>query len=126
MSTSLPSRAISPTVLLYTFLVITNLGRGAYFESGQEPSPVFTLINGLGFFWIVTWWLLTDSRQRRVAWVYDMGLFLHIAWPLIMPYHLLKSRGAKDLLVVLGFVGVVFVSSVAGSALCWLLMMKAN
>ena|SRR2546422_4770147 len=126
MSNSLLSRITSPTVLLYTFLVITQIGRGAYFESGQEPSPAFTLINALGFFWIVGWWLLRDSRKRGIAWVYDIGMFLYIAWPFIMPYYLLKSRGAKGLLVILGFVGV-FVGSIAlGIALYALIILVAR
>jgi len=126
MSNSLLSRITSPTVLLYTFLVITQIGRGAYFESGQEPSPAFTLINGLGFFWIVGWWLLRDSHKRGIALVYDIGMFLYIAWPFIMPYYLLKSRGAKGLLVILGFVGV-FVGSIAlGIALYALIILVAR
>jgi hypothetical protein len=105
MSSSLLSRITSPTVLLYTFLVIAQFGRGAYFASGNEPSPAFTLINTLAFFWIMCWWLLRDSSNRGIASVYDIGMFLYIAWPFIMPYYLLKSRGAKGLLVILGFVG---------------------
>ena len=37
---------------------------------------------------------------------FDMGLFLYVAWPLVLPYYLIKSRGAKGLLVILGFVAV--------------------
>jgi hypothetical protein len=105
MSSSFLSRMISPTALLYTFLVITQLGRGLYFASETELPPAFELINTLGFLWVIGWWLRTDSRKRGIPWVYDMGFFLNIAWPLIMPNYLLKSRGAKGLLVILGFVG---------------------
>ena len=34
-----------------------------------------------------------------------MGFFLVVAWPFIIPYYLVKSRGAKGLFVILGFVG---------------------
>ena len=44
-----------------------------------------------------------DSRLRSISSIYDLGLFLYLLWPLIMPYYLLKTRGARGLLVVLGF-----------------------
>ncbi len=117
MSSSLLSGTISPTVLLYIFLVITQIGSGSYFASGDEPSPVFTLINVLGFLWIIGWWLRQDSRKRGIAQVYDIGMFLYIAWPFIMPYYLLKTRGAKGLLVILGFVGAYIGALVVGITL---------
>jgi hypothetical protein len=50
-----------------------------------------------------------------------MGLFLYIAWPVIMPYYLVKTRGAKGLLVILGFVGAYLGAQMAGVALYVLL-----
>ena len=47
----------------------------------------------------------TDSGKRGVKWVYDPGFFLCIAWPLVMPYYLVKTRSAKGLLVILVFIG---------------------
>lgn len=92
-----------------------------YFASEIEPPTAFTFINFFGFLWIVGWWLLTDSRKRGLAWVYDIGFFLSIAWPFIMPYYLLKTRGAKGLLLILAFVAVYIGSLIAGMALYLLL-----
>jgi hypothetical protein len=57
-----------------------------------------------GFLWAVGWWLRTDCRKRNVAVVYDLGLFLYLAWPIVMPYYLVKTRGAKGLLLILSFI----------------------
>ena len=54
--------------------------------------------------WAIGWWLRTDSRRRGVLSVYDLGFFLYLAWPIVMPYYLVKTRGAKGLFVILGFV----------------------
>ena len=105
------SRITVPTVLLYAFVVISQVGFGIYYGQQIEPPPALTLIHILAFLWIMGWWLRTDSRKRGIPWVYDMGLFLNIAWPFIMPYYLLKSRGAKGLLVILYFV-VAYVGAV--------------
>lgn len=46
-----------------------------------------------------------------------MGLFLYIAWPFVMPYYLLKTRGAKGLLLILAFAGVYVGALIAGAML---------
>ena len=115
------SKLASPTALLYIFLTVTQIISGVYLASELEPPPSFTLLYALGFLWVIGWWLLRDSRERSVEWVLDMGLFLYIAWPLIMPYYLLKTRGVKGLLVILGFIGVYLGALVAGVALYVLL-----
>ena len=120
MSNFLP-KLVSPTALLYIYLVLTQIAQGVYFASKIELPGAFTLIYPLGLLWIVGWWMLTDSRKRGVAWVYDMGLFLNIAWPLIMPYYLLKTRGAKGLLLILAFIGTYIGAAMVGMALCLLL-----
>jgi hypothetical protein len=115
------SRMASPAVLLYLFLTVAQVASGIYLAAEAEPPPAFTLLYALGFLWVVGWWLLGDSRERGVAWVFDMGLFLYIAWPVVMPYYLLKTRGAKGLLVILGFVGAYVGALIAGVALYILL-----
>ena len=114
---SLLSRLTSPKALLYIFVVLTQLATGSYLASGLEPPGFFTFAYGLAFLWIVGWWLRTDSRERGIGWVFDMGLFLYIAWPLVIPYYLFKSRGAKGLLVILVFVGAYVGAGLAGMAL---------
>ena len=100
------SKIGSPTTLLYSFVVLTQVASGIYLTRGVEPPPAFALMYVLGFLWIIGWWLLKDSRERKVKWAFDMGLFLYIAWPFIMLYYLLKTRGTQGLFVILSFLGV--------------------
>jgi hypothetical protein len=65
---------------------------------------------------------MRDSRQRGIKWVFDMGLFLYMAWPFIMPYYLFKTRGAKGLLTILIFVGAYVGAYLAGVILYVLLV----
>ena len=111
------SRMFSPAPLLYSFVVITQFAVGVYLGAQLEPPPVVTLLYWLGFLWAVGWWLRTDSRKRGVAAVYDLGFFLYIAWPVVMPYYLVKTRGAKGLLVMLGFVATYFGDAIVGMIL---------
>ena len=105
------------TGLLYIFAVLTQVASGIYLASERELPPAFRLMYMLGFLWIIGWWLVRDSRERGVGWAYDMGLFLYIAWPFIMLYYLLKTRGAQGLWVILCFTGVYVGALLAGMML---------
>jgi len=98
------SRMFSPAPLLYAFVVITQFAYGAYLGAQLEFPGAVTFLFAIGLLWAVGWWLRTDSRRRGVLSVYDLGFFLYLAWPIVMPYYLIKTRGAKGLLVMLGFV----------------------
>jgi hypothetical protein len=98
------SRIFSPAPLLYTFVVITQFTYGAYLGAQLQFPEGVTVIFAIGILWAVGWWLRTDSRRRGVLSVYDLGFFLYLAWPVVMPYYLVKTRGAKGLLTILGFV----------------------
>ena len=80
----------------------------------MEAPAAYTFLHWAAQLWIIGWWLCSDSRRRNVAWVYDMGFFLLIAWPIVMPYYLLKTRGAKGSLIILAFIAVYFGAAIFG------------
>jgi polyferredoxin len=116
------SRIFSPAPLLYTFVIITQFAYGAYRGAQLQFPEGITLIYLIGMLWAVGWWLRTDSRRRGVLSVYDLVFFLYLAWPLVMPYYLFKTRGAKGLLVMLGFAVAYIGAAIAGLVLGVLLV----
>jgi len=113
--------------LLYIFVAIGQFGHAVFMTTGErEPTPAFSSVYATGFLWIITSWLLTDSRKRGIKSVYDMGLFLYMAWPFFMPYYLIKTRGAKGLLVILGFLSVCIGARLLGLAVILLLFPNAS
>ena len=111
------SRILSPAPLLYTFVIITQFAYGAYLGAQLQFPEGVTLIYLIGMLWAVGWWLRTDSRRRGVLSVYDLGFFLYLAWPLVMPYYLVKTRGAKGLVVMLGFAAAYVGAAIVGIVL---------
>jgi hypothetical protein len=111
------SRILSPAPLLYTFVVITQFAYGAYLGAQLQVPPSISLIYAIGILWGVGWWLRTDSHRLGVLSVYDLGFFLYLAWPIVMPYYLLKTRGARGLLVILVFVVAYVGAAIVGMAL---------
>jgi len=115
------SRIVTPTSLLYILVSFAQVATGIYSVSKHQPPPLFQLTYAIGFLWISGWWLARDSGKRGVDLVFDTGLFLYIAWPLVMPYYLLKTRGAKGLFVILAFLGVYLGGAAVGATLYVLL-----
>src|SRR5262245_56026246 len=95
------SRILAPAPLFYTVVVITQFANGAYLGAQLQFPDGITLIYQAAILWSVGWWVQTDSRRRGVLSVYDLGFFLGLAWPVVMTFYLLKTRGAKGLLVIL-------------------------
>src|SRR5436189_4156371 len=111
------SGLLSPAVLLFVLVILLGFSRGIYSGAGIDPPAVFTVGVTLGFTWVAGWWMRNDCRKLGLKWVFDMGMFLFILWPIILPYHLLKTRRGKGFLVILGFVGVWIFSVVVGAIL---------
>ena len=115
--TTILSRILSPVPLLYLFVVITQFAYGIYLGAALEFPEAVTLLFTIGLLWAVGWWLRTDSRRRGVLSVYDLGFFLYLAWPIVMPYYLIKTRGAKGLLVMVGFIAAYVGAAIVGIVL---------
>ena len=111
------SRLASPTALVYVLTIIAQLASGIYLAGDVDPPPAFALLYELSFLWVMGWWLLKDRKVRGVKWVLDMGLFLYIAWPIVMPYHLIKTRGWRGLLAIIVFAVVYLGAFMVGAAM---------
>jgi hypothetical protein len=98
-------RKISVSVLLlWLFMLISQIAAGVYAGFEVEPSGGFVTLQYVVLFWLVGDWLMKDNRQHHIDWVFDMGFFLYLAWPLIIPFYLFKTRGVKALLIIAGFI----------------------
>jgi len=41
----------------------------------------------------VVLWTQNDARARRMATVQDWGLFVYLLWPILVPWHIVQTRG---------------------------------
>ena len=82
-------------------LFITAAGCSAlvilYAILGIEPHPFVALVVTLAPLFAAMSWLRADARARRVGLVHDMGLFLWLAWPIIIPWYAVRTRGRHAL-----------------------------
>jgi hypothetical protein len=51
---------------------------------------------------LLTWWVRADRRARDFSVPFEFDAFVFWAWPIVVPYYLYRSRGARGLLLALG------------------------
>jgi hypothetical protein len=62
-----------------------------------EPHPFVALIIAIAPLIAAIGWLRADARARHVSLVHDMGLFLWLAWPALIPWYAVRTRGRHAL-----------------------------
>lgn len=102
------------SIILGAILLIANVGNCLYAAFGLTPSPAFLLLYYLGIFWAIAAWTIADARRLSVSLPFDMGWFLLLAWPVALPYHAFKTRGARGLVTLAGFLAMFVATYVLG------------
>lgn len=110
-------RSLFVTPLLYVFFCISQISRGVYLAYGIEPPPAYELLHFVGIIWIFGWWLRQDLTKHKVEWPIDLGLFLQIAWPVVVPYYLFRTRGVRAIVLIIIFAAIYFVPLVVGASI---------
>ena len=81
---------------------------GIYSAHDLSTPGSFKWLYVAALLWGTGMWLERDNRRYRIDWMFDMGMYLYVAWPIVMPIYLIKTRGSKAykpiLFVVLTFV----------------------
>ena len=85
-------------VLLIVLVFIYNFAVGIYFAQGVELSATVEFLYTSAFICGVVWWLNAETARSTVNALYCRGLLVAIGWLIIVPYHLLKTRGVKGLI----------------------------
>ena len=98
-------------VLIIASLAVVGIERGALLARQADIPGPSTLLQYILLFCLIGYWLDVDSRETRTLRVWDMGFFLSVAWPLILSYYLVKTRGVKRTLLKLLLYTVVYVGA---------------
>jgi hypothetical protein len=112
-----PPQSFIVTTLLYVFVSVSQISRGIYLAYGIEPPPGYDLIRLVGIIWILGWWLRQDLVKHKVGWPLDLGMFLQIGWPAVVPYYLFRTRGVRAFIPIGIFVTMYFAPLVIGAAI---------
>lgn len=102
------------TIVLAVFFLLGNLGGCVYLAAGRPPSSRFILLYTVGVFWAIAAWIIADARRLGVALPFDIGWFAFFAWPLVLPYHVFKTRGLKGFVTLGGLLAMFLATYLVG------------
>jgi hypothetical protein len=59
----------------------------------------------VSLFWslLVSWWVLTDRKGRKLDLPYEFDTFVFFGWIAVVPYYLYKTRGNLGWLLAAAF-----------------------
>ena len=92
-------------VLLAVMMVVYHVGIIMYFVVGAQPSPTFEFLYMFGFIWGVIWFLRAEAERSAAAQAYCSGVTIGMVWFVLLPYHLINSRGARGLIPLSALIG---------------------
>ena len=91
--------------LLVTMMIVYHVGIIIYFVLGAEPLQAFEFLYTFGFICGIVWFLQAEADRSAAARAYCPGVTIGMAWFFLLPYHLLKSRGARGLIPLFALFG---------------------
>jgi hypothetical protein len=104
--------SLTMLVLLGILVFIYHFGVALYYAQGLEPSPTFEFLYRAAFICGMVWWLKAETGMSPVVSIYCPGMLVGIGWLIVIPYHLLKTRGLQGLLPFLALMGILVVSRI--------------
>src|SRR5258708_2449501 len=78
-----------------------------YVVTRAEPAPVVQLYVIFAPAVAVILWLQKDARRTKVGAVLDLGYFLWLAWPVVIPWYALKTRGPSGWRLIAELFGLI-------------------
>jgi hypothetical protein len=106
----------TPARVLFIFVFVAQFLTGIYAALATELPFLFEILYPVVTTWLVWWWIKEDSAGTRESWPIDLGLFLFVAWPVIVPYYLIKTRGISGLVGVVAFIAILVAAWLSASA----------
>jgi len=88
-------------ILLGVLMFVYHVASGFYQFHGLETLPALEFLYHAAFVCGVVWWLRADERHSAVTPMYCQGMLAGVGWLIIIPYHLLKTRGVRGLILLL-------------------------
>ncbi len=110
-------RPLFSIVIIGIFISFVQMVNGLFAARKGEPSAGFAFLSYIILFSLIGYWLRKDNQTYKIEWIFDMGFFFYLAWPLIVPFYLFKTRGVKAFPIIFGFIGIFVGAYIIG----WLL-----
>jgi hypothetical protein len=95
---------VLPTLMLWVYALAMGVASGM--SPAESLSGRADLISRAGLGLILATWVSADAQKRNWPLCYDYGSFVFLAWMVVVPVYLFRTRGARAFLTLLCFVGI--------------------
>ena len=99
------NRSLIMLVLLGVAIFIYHLGSGIIDALRLDPLPSVEFLYWAICLCGVIWWLRAETHSSPAKRLYCAGVFAIVAWPFVVAYHLLKTRGVRGLIPLFALIG---------------------
>jgi hypothetical protein len=114
-----PSMARLVGLLFFAFVATIQAERGTCSARRIDLPGPSTFFHVIVLMCLSIYWLDVDSRKTRVMRVWDMGFFMSVAWPIIVPYYLIRTCGPRRASLIFLLLAIVYFGVfVIARALC--------
>lgn len=79
-------------------------------QVGESLSSLWVLAFAL----LVALWAREDAGEKQIHRTLDFPAYFFLAWPLVLPYYLTRTRGVEGLVLFCGFVVLHFAPFLSG------------
>jgi hypothetical protein len=86
-----------PAVLLAVVLVAQAIADGVYQGLEIAVSPQVRMFASMAFLVSGVWWFRSYCRRQGAPWLIDMGMFLAMAWMVVVPWYLIRRERWRGL-----------------------------
>jgi len=81
----------------------------------RPPAPVVELVCNFATLVSAVLWLEEDARTRGLALVHEWGFLAYLAWPVVIPWYVVKIRGPHGLGLAAFLYGVILAPPILGT-----------
>jgi hypothetical protein len=103
--------------LLVVLTFVYHTGQAVYILMHVDPLPTFEFLHLVALSCGTVWWLRAEAKRSGAKALYCEGLLVTVGWIIILPYHLIKTRGVKGLIPLFALIGSLIVSQVVAAVI---------
>jgi len=107
--------ASNSLLLAYSTSVFCTLVGAIYGFKGVDPAPLAETFLQFAPVLTVVLWLHGDMRSAGQIRIYDLGLLLFAAWPVLIPWHILKTHSSRRWRLILKLFALILVPVIVRS-----------
>ena len=82
-----------------------------YFTDAYPAGSLDTLYTFVLGFIVISYFVRENQRKHYLYPAHDMGFFMYMLMPILVPYYLFKSRRMKGAVILLGLIALLLLSS---------------